>query len=268
MSIPDYHIHSFLSDDCNTSIDDIISSAKEKGLTSICITDHYDIDFPKGTPCPFLFELDMDSYIRKLNEFKYNYDLRIGVELGIMPTTTAKLKSFYDKYKDQLDFIIASTHIVDNIDPYYPEFFINKTEQEAITQYFETVLSGIKNFHDFSVYGHLDYILRYCPNKDKFFKLDIYYDLIKEILLTIIDNGCGIELNTGSLYRGLDFPHPNKEILKLYYELGGEIITLGSDAHSPNYIAYNFEDQREYLKEIGFKYYSTFKNLKPYYKRL
>ena len=43
--------------------------------------------------------------------------------------------------------------------------------------------------------------------------------------------GKGIELNTGGFKYGLGHPNPCEDIIKRYKELGGEIITLGSDAH-------------------------------------
>ena len=80
---------------------------------------------------------------------------------------------------------------------------------------------------------------------------------------TIIEDGKGIEINTGSLYRGMDYMHPHIEILKTYKELGGEILTFGSDAHDLEHIGYGFDNAAEIAKSIGFKYYTTFRSMKP-----
>ena len=71
------------------------------------------------------------------------------------------------------------------------------------------------------------------------------------------------EVNTGSLYKGFDFPHPHTIILKLYKDLGGEIITIGSDAHKPQYLGYGFDKAEAILKQCGFDSYTVFHGGKP-----
>lgn len=88
-------------------------------------------------------------------------------------------------------------------------------------------------------------------------------DVIEAILREIISSGKGIEINTGSLYRGMDYAHPHIEILKLYKELGGEILTFGSDAHDNIHLGYSFSDAAKLAKSLGFKYYCTYSQLKP-----
>lgn len=264
MIFPDYHLHSSFSTDSNADIRDIIKSAQEKGLTSICITDHYDMDFPTDPDEPDMtFYLDTDKYYEYMrgirSEVKSFFDLRIGVELGIMPETISKLHDYVISHKE-LDFVIASTHLVDGYDPYRPEYFVGKSEYESYSRYFESILENIKIFKDFNVYGHLDYIMRYGKDKAQNFNISDYYDIFKEIFKILVHNGKGIEINTGSLYRGLDFPHPHIDILKIYKETGGEIITVGSDAHKPEHIGYGFEIAKDILKSLDFKYYCTFKN--------
>lgn len=267
MMFPDYHLHTAFSSDSDTPVLDVINKSKELGLSSICITDHYDMDFPIDPKEPELtFNLDFNLYKSKLLELKNNlapeFDLRVGIELGVMEETTDKLTKFMQD-NNYFDFVIASSHIVDGMDPYNKEFFIGKTDKEAFEKYFDTILHNVKHFKDYNVYGHLDYITRYGSSKaDNYFVHD-YYDLFKEILKTIIEDGKGIEVNTGGLYAGLPFPHPHSDILKLYKELGGEIITVGSDAHITSRICYGFDIAKEILTDNGFKYYCTFKDRKP-----
>ena len=83
-------------------------------------------------------------------------------------------------------------------------------------------------------------------------------DIIEQILKTLIYNGKGIEINTAGFKYGLGHPNPHEKILKLYHELGGEIITIGSDAHECKHLAYDFEKVTEILKKCGFRYYSEF----------
>jgi histidinol-phosphatase (PHP family) len=264
--IPDYHLHSSFSDDAKTSIYDLIASAKALGMNSICITDHNDKDYPIHPDDDCTFQLDIDRYISEMQKVRDEaapyFDLRIGVEQGVMPETAASLND-YSILHPGLDFIIASSHIVDNEDPYYPAFYEGRTEKEAYRRYFEAILQNVQVFHDFDVYGHLDYCLRYGPNKAARFDIHDYLDIFEAIFKIIIPQGKGIEVNTGSLYRGLDFPHPHIRTLELYQSMGGEILTLGSDSHDANHIGYGFAETADLLKAHGFRHYCTFRNRKP-----
>ena len=117
------------------------------------------------------------------------------------------------------------------------------------------MLEKIKNAQsdvDFDVYGHLDYVVRYGPNKNQFYSYQKYAEVIDEILRTLIQKGKGIELNTAGFKYGLGHAHPTLDILKRYKELGGEILTIGSDGHTPEQIAWEFDIVPSLLKEAGF----------------
>jgi len=274
--LPDYHLHSEYSGDSETPVRRLLDAAVDKGLTSICLTDHNDLDFP-DTPDGVRFDLDIDSYIAELTKLREEYsgrlDIRIGVEQGVMRETCEKL-NLYSKEHGGIDFIICSSHVVDGMDPYYPEFFEGKTRADIWRDYFEDELYVTKHFHDYNVYGHLDYIFRYGwdigdVSKDNAGVIDAdgidispYEEIIREILRTIIDTGHGIEINTGSLYRGLGFTHPHPGILRMYHELGGEILTFGSDSHDLTHLGYGFEYAREMAKAAGFRYYTAYKDMK------
>lgn len=272
MIFPDYHFHTDFSSDCDENIQNIIVSAKEKGLSSLCVTDHYDMDFPIRPEEPDIdFNLDIEryyrTYSRQKEQLSRDFDLRIGVELGVMPSTTKKLIACM-KQHPELDFVICSLHVVDGLDPYYPEFFEGKSDREAYLRYFETFLSCVREFPHFNVCGHMDYIVRYGRKKDAEFDIRDYYDIFKELFKILVSRGQGIEINTGSLYRGLSYPHPHEDILKIYKEAGGEIITVGSDAHDAMHIAYGFDIAKELLLHYGFSYYTTFQKQKPEFHKI
>lgn len=272
MIFPDYHLHSFFSSDSDADVHKIINSAKTKGLTSICVTDHYDMDFPIWPDEPDItFDLDTDAYYAYMSRIRDaaapGFDFRIGVELGVTPDITDKLHDYVTAHPE-LDFIIASSHLVDNQDPYRPEYFEGKTDYQAYYRYFESILECVRTFRDFNVYGHLDYIMRYGSTKAAHFDINDYCDIFREIFEILVPEGKGIEINTGSLYRGLDFPHPHRDILKLYRQSGGEIVTVGSDAHKPEYVGYGFDIARELLLESGFRYYCTFSAQKPEFHKI
>ena len=262
----DYHIHTHFSGDSKALPENTIKQAIMLGLKSICITEHHDMDFP-DEPNPF--ELDADTYLKEYEALKEKYrdliDIRTGVELGLQPHLGARLKQYTDSYP--FDFIIGSTHLVANKDPYYPEFWKTDSHSALLRLYLEETLSNIRSFDCFDVYGHLDYIIRYCPGKDSHSELldlySLYPDMFDEILKTLINKGKGIEVNTGGLKNSLPNPNPHPNILRRYRELGGEIITCGSDGHTPEAIAYSFNILPQLLTECGFKYVTIFKNRKP-----
>lgn len=231
------------------------------GMHTLCVTDHEDMDYNDAGE----FEIDLDSYYPAMldsrNKYKDQIDLRIGVELGIQPYLKDRLDAFVKQYP--LDFVIGSTHIVNRIDPYYPEYWEGKTPKEAITEYYDATFEGIQCFSNFDVYGHIDYITRYLPDKTFDYSFPAFSDQIESILKELIHMGKGIEINTGGLYKGSDSTNPAPEILKLYRELGGEIITVGSDAHDVPYLGYGFDKAASILLDCGFSYYTIFKDRKP-----
>lgn len=277
MITADYHVHSEFSSDSHTPMEQMIEKAIQLGLKKLCFTDHIDYDYPAVTDHNFIF--DINQYTNKLKELKERYckhiDILTGLELGLQPHLTERLTSLVNSYP--FDFLIGSSHVVDHIDPYYPQYWENRTKAEGIQRYFESIVENCKAFHGFNVYGHIDYIIRYVPGKvsdngqpavKEDYSYSDYTDLIDEILKTIISYGRGIELNTAGLKYGLAYPHPKAEVLKRYKELGGEIITIGSDAHKPEHLCYDFSVVPELLKGLGFNYYTTFVQGKPVFEKL
>ena len=159
--------------------------------------------------------------------------------------------------------MIGSSHVMHGVDPYYPAYWENHTEEEGYQEYFESILENIAVFDGFDVYGHIDYVVRYGPNKNASYSYQKYADIIDEILKALIIKGKGIEINTGGFKYGLGHPNPTEDIIKRYHELGGEIITIGADAHQPEHVAFDFEKVPSILKEAGFTHYTVFKNRKP-----
>ena len=259
-------MHTRFSTDSDADIRDMIESALKKGLQSICITDHIDKDYPfhEDTGAE-AFLVDLDEYFPKLAEWKEAYaekiQIRRGIELGLQP----HLAGFYEELTNQypFDFVIGSSHVMHGVDPYYPAYWENHTEEEGYQEYFESILENIAVFDGFDVYGHIDYVVRYGPNKNASYSYQKYADIIDEILKALIIKGKGIEINTGGFKYGLGHPNPTEDIIKRYHELGGEIITIGADAHQPEHVAFDFEKVPSILKEAGFTHYTVFKNRKP-----
>ena len=273
----DYHLHSSFSGDSDTPMEEMIQRGIELGLTQMCFTEHNDFDYPVTESTPErrstpegMFELNPDAYLYDLLKLKEKYADQItilfGVELGMQPHLS-KQNSAFAKAHDY-DFIIASSHICNGQDPYYPSFYEGRTQEEAYREYFESILENLKSYSNFDVYGHLDYVVRYGPTKDEGYSYEVYRDIFDRILDRLISMEKGIEINTAGLAKGMRDANPCIGVIRRYRELGGEIITVGSDAHNPEQIAYAFDRAADILKDCGFKYYTTFEKRSPSFHKL
>ncbi|SDB16217.1 histidinol-phosphatase HisJ family protein [Eubacterium oxidoreducens] len=259
----DCHMHTRFSGDSTAPVHDMLKSAKIKSLSGLCFTDHLDLDYPGEEHDLFL--LDLESYVPYMQRLKAESDchfhIGLGIELGLQPHLADTLQDIVSQYP--FDFVIGSSHVAHHVDPYYPQYYEGRTEREAYEEYFEATLENINAFSNFDVYGHIDYVVRYGPNKDTNFSYQSYSDHIDAILKKLIELGKGIEINTGGYRSGLKHPNPREDILLRYRELGGEILTLGADAHTPQDIAYRFEELPKLLTSLGFTYFTVFKERKP-----
>ncbi len=271
MITADCHLHSSFSGDSDTPMEEMVLQGIAKGLTTMCFTDHNDFDYPEypGLPGDY-FLLNTDSCLYELARLKEKYADKIrllfGVELGLQPEALRK-NAVYAKSYD-FDFIIGSSHICHGKDPSYPGFFEGCGKEAAIREYFESILENIRKFSNFDVYGHLDYVVRYAPGAGSGYSYMLYREIADEILKSLLDLGKGIELNTGGIKSGMNQFHPCTEILKRYRELGGEIITIGSDSHDREHIADYFDRAAQTLLECGFRYYCVFEKRTPEFHRL
>ena len=263
----DIHMHSDFSGDSDTAPEEMILGAIEKGLETICFTDHYDKDDTEWGP-EGIFE--PEKYFQELvplaEKYKDKIDVRIGVELGLRPYLGAYYKDFTQKYP--FDFVIGSVHSVQGTDPAAGKLFVNRTDEEVYRLTFQETLEDIKNFSDFDVLGHMDYVVRYGKEQEKSYSYEKFSDEIDAVLKFLVENGKGLEMNTAGLKYGLPFAHPHPDVLKRYRELGGEIVTVGADGHKPEHIAYDFHKVSAILKGCGFQYYAEFRGRKPIFRRL
>lgn len=262
----DFHVHTSFSTDATDSAESTVLKAIEKELDMLCITDHMDIHWPYNHN-EFIF--DTDEYLTELNRLKKKYSdsikLLSGVELGLRnePEEVDFITSEANRLGSlPFDFIIGSTHIVDNGDPYYDDFWEGHSVTERIRDYYEATYFNASHYDDFDVYGHLDYIVRYIP-EDSHIEQTRFLDITEAILKTLITKGKGIEINTKAYYSNNGNLNPSDMILSFYKSLGGEIITVGSDSHCAKHLTDGFDVASIALKKAGFKYYTVFENRKP-----
>lgn len=267
MLINDYHVHSGFSGDSQENLDKIFKRAIDLGMKDIAITDHLEYDIVGMTD---RWKLDLDRYTKTILEYKEKYkdqiDVKLGVEVGIQPHTREHLENEVKKYP--FDFVINSTHALDRHDIAMGELQKHMNKEQLQRHYFETVLKNVQSYNEFNVYGHIDFITRYGGEKYRGLNYKENLDLIDEILKTLINKHKGIEINTSGFRYKEDRFYPCTDLVKRYFELGGEIITIGSDAHINEYIGMDFDVAYDFLKSIGVNYICSFEKMQPVFKKI
>ena len=263
--IYDCHLHTCFSGDSKASVRSQVERAISLGMKEICFTDHHDHD---SWFCEDNFELDIPAYLKAMKTYQKKYKdrirINIGIELGLQDHLGAHFERFDEVFRDSFDFVIGSSHFVSCMDPYYPSYWEHHGEREGITSFLEASLARAKAFYPyFDSFGHLDYVVRYAPHKDYAYSYEAFKDWIDPILQVLIDHGRALECNTGGLKYGLSQPNPSSSILKRYREMGGELITIGSDAHAPEHLGYGFDACQRLLRECGFRWYAVFHGRRP-----
>ena len=277
--LADYHIHCRYSDDSEEEPEKIVESAVSKNFDWICFTDHVDygikidhdvynkMNDSEKEKYKNLLNVDYPEYFREIGELreksKDKITIRQGLEFGMQTHTIADFQKIFDKY--DLDFVILSCHQVNNEEFWNKVFQKGKTPDEYNYKYYEEIYKVIQKYSDYSVLGHLDHIQRY---NETIYPFEKSREIITEILKKVIKDGKGIEVNTSSFRYGLKDLTPERNILKLYYELGGKIITIGSDAHKAENVGDHIPYIQSELKKIGFTHICTFDKMKPIFHEL
>ena len=276
----DYHVHTEFSDDSETSMKQMVEAAIRFGIEEICFTDHVDygvkIDHVElrsenQNIDTRVMNVDYPRYFNEIRSLKELYDgqinIRTGLEFGVQLHTIPNFKKVFKAYK--LDFVILSCHQVENKEFWTNEFQEGRTPEEYNERYYEEIYRCICNYKDYSVLGHLDMIQRYNSPRYPFKKSK---SAIEKILSKVIEDNKGLEINMSCFRYGLSDLMPAKEILKLYFEMGGRILTLGSDAHREedlgDCVMYFIMYVRRILRGIGFKEFCTFEQMQPIFHKL
>ncbi len=279
----DYHVHTEYSDDSLYPMEEVVKDAIRLGLDEICFTDHVDYgikpdwDGPEpivwrrggsGEPDKIpLANVDYPRYeaeIRKLREkYRGQITLRMGLEFGMQVHTIPLYEKLFARYP--FDFILLSVHQVEDKEFWNQDFQRGRTREEFNRRYYEELLALVRRYRHYSVLSHPDLIARYdSAGPWPFEKLR---PILTEILKTVIADGKGIEVNTSCHRYGLKDLTPSRDILRLYRELGGTVLTIGSDSHKKEHLGAFIRETMDELKEMGFEQFCTFEGMKPVFHR-
>ena len=258
----DFHVHTYYSSDSSAPIRNMVDAAIKENLEGICLTDHCDI----ANPPTYEDEIyDYGDYYAEVQQYRDKHldkiAIRMGIEVGLQPSVVDRNREYLRG--KAYDFLIGSIHSVAKQALYREDYLAGITDEQGIFNYFDDLALCIQDTDLYDVVGHIDGVRRYLRTKAVGPEAEAQlFQLIEEplthCLKEIIHHGKGIEVNTSGLRYGLEAFHPMTSILKRYRDLGGEIITIGSDAHFPQHVGYCFKEARELLLHLGFKYYSLF----------
>lgn len=275
--LADYHVHSQFSDDSEYPMEDVVKDAIGLGLDEICFTEHVDygvkVDWDSGEEVTYwgkiaAVNVDYPRYVEEFERMRREYGdkivLKMGMEFGVQTHTIPKFEALFHRYP--FDFIILSVHQVQDKMFWTQEFQQGKTQKEYNERYYEELLQVVRRYNDYSVLGHMDLITRY--DLAGVYPFENVKPLAAEILKTVIAEGKGIEVNTSSHRYGLTDSTPCRALLELYRDLGGEILTIGSDSHSPAHLGAYLQEAKEQLKAMGFRYFCTYETMKPMFHTL
>ena len=259
----DFHMHSRVSFDAHDTGLEMALAAKNAGLKEICFTDHLDYD-PLGKMGILAF--DTDVYNAEYDALEVpGLIIRRGMEFGMTDDNREQFKK--DLQRRHFDFVLGSVHFVDDFDVYFEDYWNGKTVFEAERRFLEETLNCVKLHDDFDVLAHLTFIAKtHCHPSPRPVSFDEHREVIDEILKVLAQKGKGLEMNTSGVDRCGDFL-PTKDMFLRFKELGGEIVTVGSDAHRANRVGQYSFVVCDMMKEI-FGHICTFEDRKPIFHKL
>ena len=269
MYLADYHLHTTCSPDGKLTASQIAEIALARGLQEICITDHLDTIY-WNTYAPRT-DFDWPALQRQIDEARERFGqqlvIRMGAELGEATISTERADILLQN-APALDFIIGSVHTASKKFDYFDLYYMEKRDMDYYRAIMEDYLDEtlkLVNYGKFHVLGHLTLPLRYIKNN---VGLDLTFDdrteRLEEIFSLMIDKGIGLELNTN---RG-GAPLPSAQLLRLFRHMGGQVVTIGSDAHVPEHIGLAVQSCQQLLQETGWQYFATFDRGQPVFHRL
>lgn len=259
----DFHMHSRVSFDGHDTGEVLAKAALAAGLKEICFTDHIDYD-PLGKMGCMAF--DTAAYNAEYDHLAVpGLTIRRGMEFGITHDNAAQFRE--DLKRRHFDFALGSIHFVDGLDVYFQEWWDGKTVFQAEQRYLDATLDCVKIHDDFDVLAHLTYIAKtHCHPAPRPVPYSEHREVIDEILRILAVKGKGLEMNTSGVDRCGGFL-PTADIFRRFHELGGKIVTIGSDAHTADRVGQYSFDACEVLKDI-FGYVCTFEDRKPVFHKL
>lgn len=265
MLYTDHHIHSNCSSDAEDYMLDMAMACGELGVNRICFTDHCDMDdYITGNPMPEAEELwraSIDAWRETVAHVPTGLDVCLGIELGEMNHDLARARALIESVPE-LDFVLASIHNLRATPDFYALRYESEAHCRALLDRYLDELTEVAALPDYDILSHIGYTKRYMlrAGYSVFVEDAQYEDKVRLLLRTVIENGKGIEVNTSGLrHPAILETIPSVKILRIYKELGGEKITVGSDAHRTIDAGRGIHQSFELLRSLGFRYVCAYR---------
>lgn len=262
----DTHTHTIRSFDGEFTAEEMIDSAIEKGIQTLAITDHVEMDWFYGHPRQY--NLTAYNSYGDVTKAKKDYEGRIevlvGIELGEACYNMPETKKLLEL--QHYDIIIGSLHNLKGWDDFSQLDYVNGGFDiyEMLHQYYIDQTEMVE-WGGFDTLAHIIYPMRYMVGK-----YGIYVDKSKikkdvdELLKTLAEKDIALEINTSGLRQTIGTTMPDIDMIKRFRELGGKHVTCGSDAHTPTDMGKGIEQGWEIAKECGFDSVLIFRNRQPF----
>ncbi|MCL2087785.1 MAG: histidinol-phosphatase HisJ family protein [Oscillospiraceae bacterium] len=262
----DMHTHSTLSHDGENDMREMVEHAFKSGLKVIASTEHIDLNVYYSSKYKNNILIPRGhKEIRKLKEeYADKIKLIYGVEFAQSVHDKAFAKEIIDEY--QFDYVLGSVHAVREISDFYYLDYNELDNHDLMTKFFNETLEMVE-WGEIDAVAHLTYPLRYIVGRCKIdFKLSTFDNKIREIFKVMVAKNIALELNTcGMRLDNYNRPDPDFGYFELYKEMGGDMVTIGSDAHNKQFIGCDIPAALKKLKEIGFDRVTYFEKRKPFY---
>lgn len=256
MLTADYHVHS-ISPDARVPMRRMCEAALQRGLTEIAFTDHYEF-YAHGVHRQFFHEEYLKEYWTCIEqcreEFAGRLTIRSGMEFGQLHLCREEAFSIIRRHP--FDYLIGSVHKIENVDLEKMEY--TKQTVPRIAESYYRHLIELSAWGEYDCIGHLDLVKRHLAKHGFPVDYEQYEAYIDEILKNVIARGKGIEINTSGIRQGAGEPMPGLRTLERYRELGGRILTVGSDSHRPEDIGADLDAAEALMLAAGFTARSSF----------
>jgi histidinol-phosphatase (PHP family) len=261
-ALVDLHVHSTCSADGISTTAAYARRAAALGLCEVGFCEHVDFD-ARDWDCGYLDRIAYDQAIASARKLAPQVALRQGVELSYQAHTEDEIRAWLTS--GSWDCVVLSVHLVDYDDGWAiisepgtaGAYFAAHTERQAYVPYFEELLRAARSGLG-DLLGHFDLVKRYGVEQFGPFAPAEFEDEIRAVLRAMIDGGMGLEVNTSGLRQSPGEPYPALTLLHWYRELGGEILTVGSDAHHIDHLGAGVGEALAMARQAGFRAIATF----------
>lgn len=252
----DYHMHSNISCDSQATMTQMCQSALDQHITEIAFTEHFDVKpYPDGD-----YFYRPAAYFEKLDEARRAFEpkgltIRAGIEVGEYHCFRDIIQPVLDAWP--YDVVLGSLHWVGSNCMFDADYFEATDYRDAFRAYFvelETMVRG----GGFDVLSHMDVFKRTAYSVYHRYDTTEWEDLIRPVWRACIEGGIAIEINTAGLRYSIAQPHPAPEALRWYRDMGGELLTIGSDGHRPQHVGFGLSVALDMARAAGFTRVCTY----------